>query len=108
MPEGGQVKIVAQADERQVLVTVMDTGPGVSAARVAQLFDPFFTTKSHGTGLGLAVTRQIVKAHGAELSYRQNEPHGAVFELCFSRADAISDPRLNADPLELTGVDEDE
>lgn len=108
MPEGGQVKIVAQADERQVLVTVMDTGPGVSAARVAQLFDPFFTTKSHGTGLGLAVTRQIVKAHGAELSYRQNEPHGAVFELCFCRADAISDPRLNADPPELTGVDEDE
>ena len=88
MLEGGDVRIVAQIDGDQVVVAVMDTGPGVAEQRIAQLFDPFFTTKSHGTGLGLAVTQEIIKAHGAELSYRQNVPHGAIFELRFKQANA--------------------
>jgi signal transduction histidine kinase len=73
-----------------VVVSVADTGPGVAVETVAQLFDPFFTTKSHGTGLGLAVTRQIVEAHGALLRHHDNVPHGAVFELVFPTRDDLS------------------
>ncbi len=83
MVEGGTITVRAQRRSNEVVVSVADTGPGVAADTVAQLFDPFFTTKSHGTGLGLAVTRQIVEAHGALLRHHDNVPHGAVFELVF-------------------------
>jgi len=83
MVEGGTILLRAKQEQESVVVSVSDTGPGVSAERVAQLFDPFFTTKSHGTGLGLAVTRQIAQAHGAELRYRDQKPQGAVFEMVF-------------------------
>lgn len=80
-PEGGTITVSARAEHAQIVVAVADTGPGVAVETVSQLFDPFFTTKSHGTGLGLAVTRQIVQAHGAQLRHRKNDPHGAVFEI---------------------------
>jgi len=83
MVEGGTITLWAEQRGDEVMVGVADTGPGVAADTVAQLFDPFFTTKSHGTGLGLAVTRQIVQAHGAQLRHHDNVPHGAVFELVF-------------------------
>ena len=101
MVEGGEVKLSAHATSEAVTLSVADTGPGISDAEVTQLFDPFFTTKSHGTGLGLAVTRQIVQAHGAELLYRKNEPTGAVFEIRFRMLgrDAVAS---SADETDLT------
>lgn len=81
MPEGGKVRISAAACGSEVRVDVRDTGPGVPAEQVRELFDPFFTTKNHGTGLGLAVTRQILMAHGGRLEYRPAEPEGAIFSL---------------------------
>ncbi len=84
MVEGGHIVLSAVMDGEELCLSVSDSGPGVPEDEVTQLFDPFFTTKSHGTGLGLAVTRQIVQAHGAQLVYRKNEPMGAVFEIRFS------------------------
>lgn len=90
MVEGGTITVGARLLDDEVVVSVADTGPGVAVETVAQLFDPFFTTKSHGTGLGLAVTRQIVEAHGALLRHHDNVPHGAVFELVFPTRDDLS------------------
>ncbi len=81
MPEGGRVTIGAFCRGQEVWVEVRDTGPGVPAERVPELFDPFFTTKDHGTGLGLAVTKQILVAHGGRLEYRPAVPRGSVFVL---------------------------
>jgi len=53
-----------------VFLTVTDNGPGVPAALMDRLFQPFATDKSHGTGLGLAVTRDIVHAHGGTIAIR--------------------------------------
>jgi signal transduction histidine kinase len=64
-----------------VIVKVEDDGPGISPEAADDLFDPFFTTKDHGTGLGLAVSRQILAAHGGELSYRERLDGGACFIL---------------------------
>jgi signal transduction histidine kinase len=61
-------------------VMVKDHGPGVDEACVHQLFEPFFTTKTEGTGLGLALSRAIVTAHGGALTYRR-EKDTTVFEL---------------------------
>lgn len=88
MPEGGRV-LIRLAREADVLeVRVSDNGPGVAPERIEQLFDPFFTTKDHGTGLGLAVSRQILAAHGGRLEYWPIAPHGSAFLLLLPVAGA--------------------
>lgn len=79
MPEGGVVTLRVVVAASEVVLQVEDTGPGVPVDQVERLFDPFFTTKDHGTGLGLAVTAQILAAHGGRLSYSEAIPHGSIF-----------------------------
>ena len=81
MPEGGSIFLRAAPQDGQLVVSIEDTGPGVPENEVEQLFDPFFTTKDHGTGLGLAVTAQILTAHGGKLEYERAEPHGSIFSV---------------------------
>jgi C4-dicarboxylate-specific signal transduction histidine kinase len=50
-----------------VLVTVSDTGPRFDGAKLENIFDPFYTTKPEGMGIGLAVSRSIIEAHGGKL-----------------------------------------
>ena len=63
-----------------VIVTVRDYGPGLDPRSVQHLFEPFFTTKPDGLGMGLAICRSIVEAHGGRLWASANEPRGAVFK----------------------------
>jgi len=70
------------SDSHDVLVEVRDSGPGLNAANLDRLFDSFYTTKPNGMGMGLAISRSIVEAHGGRLWATPNEPHGAVF--CFT------------------------
>lgn len=66
-------------EERQVLVEIGDTGPGVTPEAMHNLFNPYYTTKVHGTGLGLPITHRIVKAHRGSIVFRNKEAGGAVF-----------------------------
>jgi two-component system, NtrC family, sensor kinase len=69
-PSGTEVVArVASAGDGGVAMTVSDRGAGVAPARAGELFEPFFTTKAGGTGLGLAVSRAIARAHGGDLRY---------------------------------------
>jgi C4-dicarboxylate-specific signal transduction histidine kinase len=68
------------ADANAVVVSVADSGPGVSPAIRERLFDAFHTTKPHGMGMGLAISRSIVEAHGGRLWATANDPRGAVFQ----------------------------
>ena len=56
-----------------------DTGPGVAAAEQEKIFQPFYTTRSKGTGLGLAVARELVRAMGGELTVASEPGQGATF-----------------------------
>jgi two-component system sensor kinase FixL len=67
--------------DSDIIIEVADNGTGIPKDLVAQVFDPFCTTKETGTGLGLAISRSIAEAHRGSLSYRDNEPHGACFQL---------------------------
>ena len=58
-------------------LSVLDNGPGVLEAMLPRLFTPFATTKAHGTGLGLAVSRRIVEAHGGRIEVRNRPGRGA-------------------------------
>lgn len=63
-----------------VLVTVRDSGPGLDPADVERVFEAFYTTKAKGMGMGLAICRSMVEAHGGRMWASANEPRGAVFQ----------------------------
>jgi C4-dicarboxylate-specific signal transduction histidine kinase len=63
-----------------VLVAVRDSGPGLDPKCVDRLFETFYTTKATGMGMGLAICRSIIEAHGGRLWACTNEPRGAVFQ----------------------------
>jgi len=64
----------------RVLVAVRDSGPGLNPGSLDRLFHAFYTTKPQGMGMGLAISRSIVEAHGGRLWATANVPHGAVFQ----------------------------
>jgi PAS domain S-box-containing protein len=66
-------------ESRGVLVSVQDSGPGLDLKSLDHLFDAFYTTKTHGLGMGLAISRSLIEAHGGRLWATANAPHGAVF-----------------------------
>ncbi|HWG77897.1 MAG TPA: PAS domain S-box protein [Steroidobacteraceae bacterium] len=67
--------------EHEVLLDVIDTGPGVSEELRKRLFVPFVTTKENGTGLGLAISRSIVESHRGRLDILPTQPHGATLRM---------------------------
>ncbi len=76
-----ELSITSATDEsKRVLVAVRDSGLGLHPRSLDRLFDAFYTTKPQGMGMGLAISRSIVEAHGGRLWVTPNEPHGAVFQ----------------------------
>jgi signal transduction histidine kinase len=60
-------------------VAVRDSGPGIDPENLERVFEAFYTTKSNGVGMGLAICRSIIEAHGGRLWADANQPRGAVF-----------------------------
>ncbi len=80
----GQVWLTAKRNQQgQVVVRIMDNGRGIDAAIAEQIFVPFFTTKKKGSGIGLALTRQIMIAHHGAIDFCNGEQGGACFTLTF-------------------------
>jgi two-component system sensor kinase FixL len=78
-PERRRVRVLAACrDADRLLVSVEDNGPGIPADTLPRLFEPFFTTRSHGLGMGLAICRRIVEAHGGQIQ-GENTGDGARF-----------------------------
>jgi len=66
-PEGGRVSLAARREDRGHAIEVRDSGRGIEPDHLPRIFDLYFTTKADGTGVGLAVTQQIVAAHGGTI-----------------------------------------
>jgi signal transduction histidine kinase len=78
----GEIQVVARkTNGQEATLEIRDNGPGVPAEQRAEIFKPYFTTHEEGTGLGLAVVRQIVSAHGWDIECLPNAPRGAVFRV---------------------------
>ena len=73
----GSLEIRAQRLEHDVEVSFSDTGPGISEENMEKIFDPFFTTKEKGTGLGLAVSYNIIKGYQGDI-IAENRPGGGT------------------------------
>lgn len=86
-PRGGMVRIVGEREVGRVVVSVIDSGNGISPEHVGRVFDRFYrgeaarTREGGGTGLGLAIARDLARAQGGELMVRRDEGGGALFRL---------------------------
>jgi signal transduction histidine kinase len=82
MPPHGTLTVgTGPSNGRNLLVTVSDTGTGISPEIIDRLFEPFFTTKPNGTGLGLPITRRIIYEHGGSISVESQPNKGATFTI---------------------------
>ncbi len=82
-----QVEVEIVSGKRNLLhVFIMDRGEGIAATELRKIFDPFFTTKIHGSGIGLSISRQFVKARGGNLRLYRREGGGTVAEVVLSRS----------------------
>lgn len=98
MPHGGTLNITAGGDDHQVIVTLSDTGKGISKENLPLLFTPFFTTKpvGEGTGLGLPQAFSIVKGHSGDISFESNAdpqqgPTGTTVRITLPRRQKFQD-----------------
>jgi C4-dicarboxylate-specific signal transduction histidine kinase len=82
MREGARELLICteKAESNGALVAVGDSGPGLDPNSADRLFEAFYTTKVQGMGMGLAICRSIIEAHGGRLCARANVPSGAIFQ----------------------------
>ena len=82
--DNGQVNLTAKLNLRgHVSIEVSDNGAGIPADAAANIFVPFYTTRRDGSGVGLALSRQIMIAHGGTIAFANNENAGVTFTLVF-------------------------
>jgi two-component system sensor histidine kinase QseC len=85
-PRGGGVELAVRADGPNVMAEVRDQGPGLPEAVRARLFEPVRSTKEGGSGIGLAISRQLARHLGAELMLVSTSAQGTVFRVTLPRA----------------------
>jgi len=84
--KGGKVNVLVKCENNKVLISVTDTGIGIPNDRILEIFEPFHqldgstTRRYEGTGLGLAMVRRIIEAHGAQVEVRSIVKAGSCFE----------------------------
>ncbi|RMD94431.1 MAG: PAS domain-containing sensor histidine kinase [Calditrichaeota bacterium] len=81
MPRGGDLKITTDVLNNHAIITVEDTGTGITPSEVKKIFQPFYTTKEFGTGLGLAIIQQIIHEHKGKIHCESQEGKGTKFVL---------------------------
>lgn len=85
--EGSRITISTKRDADNAVISVADNGAGICDADKEHIFERFYTARYNnpdsrrGLGLGLALCRSVIEAHGGSITVKDNEPHGAVFEI---------------------------
>ncbi|MEQ9495356.1 MAG: ATP-binding protein [Deltaproteobacteria bacterium] len=81
MPEGGEIRVTATIEGAWLRLEVQDEGVGIPTEHLDRVFDPFYSTKLTGTGLGLALTQQIIQEHGGQLALHSEMGVGTTFSI---------------------------
>jgi two-component system phosphate regulon sensor histidine kinase PhoR len=95
-PQGGQVTVSAEAQDDEVVVSVQDTGIGIPAGDLPRIFERFYKTDraraGGGVGLGLAIARHIIQAHGGRIWVDSVEGRGSTFHFTLRSAGEVEGP----------------
>ncbi len=75
------VKLFRDKSAAKIMIVISDTGSGIKKEELSDIFEPYFTTKLSGTGLGLAVVHNIIKAHKGEVKVKSESGKGTVFTI---------------------------
>ena len=81
MPDGGKLTVHAHREKTAVVITVQDTGVGISEDAREKLFTPLFTTKAKGQGFGLAVVKRLTEALGGTVTFESQKGKGTTFTI---------------------------
>ena len=81
--EDGLVQLKAFAGAHRLMIQVEDDGPGIPLEEQERIFIPFFTTKKQGSGIGLSLSRQIMRMHGGTITVNSQPGKGTTFTLAF-------------------------
>lgn len=84
----GELHIQTGVESAFWVCRICDTGPGIDPENLTRIFDPFFTTRAQGSGLGLAMTRDIIAAHGGDITASNRSAGGACFTIRLPRQEA--------------------
>ena len=79
MVAGGRLELTLREAGAQVELRITDSGQGIAPEHLARIWEPFFSTKEHGTGLGLALTQQIIVEHGGTIDVESQVGRGTTF-----------------------------
>lgn len=82
----GKIIVKSEVINDFIYITVEDNGCGISKENLKKLNEPFFTTKQNGTGLGVCLSREIIKAHGGSISYKSTEGVGTSVKIKLKEA----------------------
>ena len=105
MPEGGELTVrTGTIPDDRIFIEITDTGCGIAPEDINRIFDPFFTTKEEGkgTGLGLAVSRNIIENHGGDIGVRSALGLGTTFRVILPCVTPAEQPANS--PLRLASV----
>jgi signal transduction histidine kinase len=83
MPDGGRLMLTARAEGAAVVLSVADTGVGISKELLENIFDPLVTTKARGIGLGLTLSKRLAELNGARLEVESEIGKGSCFSIVF-------------------------
>ncbi|MEN3007419.1 MAG: ATP-binding protein, partial [Candidatus Methanosuratincola petrocarbonis] len=89
MPAGGVLRISANKEGNQVVVSISDTGTGIAPENKDKLFRPFFTTKKGGTGLGLAINKRLLESMGGSIDFTTELGKGTTFRMRIPASDHV-------------------
>ncbi len=92
MPRGGEITLQANLENGSVVLSVIDTGKGMTPEVLAKAFKPFYSTREGGTGLGVPTTKKILEAHGGSLTAESAPGKGTRFMIRLPIPDAKSGP----------------
>ncbi|MFS4458391.1 ATP-binding protein [Bdellovibrio sp. HCB2-146] len=83
MKDAGRLSVRSRCENKQVILEIEDTGPGIPDEIKQHIFKPFFTTKKegHGTGLGLSMSLSVIEKFGGKIEFHDVQPHGTCFRI---------------------------
>ncbi|MCB0208698.1 MAG: response regulator [Anaerolineae bacterium] len=94
MAQGGLLSLTTTylPDKQQGVITVQDTGEGMTADVMSKIFEPFFSTKDIGTGLGLSISYAIIEAHGGHIEVESTPDVGTLFSIYLPQSRTTGEP----------------